>query len=283
MAEYKRYNEEKYKNNFWGINRSRKKWFSNYVKLKIFRQWSKGVDKKETFVDVGGGVGNWAFHFLEDYQQVIVVDISKTALNKIPEKKIKKKVGSVLDIPLKENSADFVLLADVLEHLKVKDVDRSLLELRRIVKKDGRIVIFTSQYGLGIRLLFNRLIGRVKGRLMKHELTEGHLNRFKFNELKKRIERNGLKIEDYYHYSIFFQETTDFVKDFTALIFDKIRKRPSIRKGQDIKNSLKETKGFAGRVLTPLLYVFSFISYLDILLFGKTIPGDTIFFMLKKV
>src|SRR3989339_977919 len=117
MFDYTKYNEEKYKSDFWTINRSPYKWFSNYVKLHIFKKWISKLKHKEVFLDVGGGVGNWAFHFLPDFKKVVVVDVSKEALKQIPEKEIIKKVGSATKLQLKSNYADYILLADVFEHI----------------------------------------------------------------------------------------------------------------------------------------------------------------------
>lgn len=280
-VDYEKYNEEKYKNNFWTINRSKYKWFSNYVKLKIFKKWFLNQKKREVFLDVGGGVGNWAFHFIPYYKKVIVMDVSKNALNQIPEKQIIKKFGSALKVPLQNNSVDSILLADVFEHILPKDIPKMMSELNRILKKEGRIVIFTSQYGYGITLVINRILGKMNGRIMKSEIDEGHLNRLKFKEFKIISENANLEIEDYYHYSIIFQQATDFIKDSIAKVIDKIKGNKATREGQVIKDKLKviDNPSFLFKTIFGIL---SFISYLDILLFGKIIPGGTIFLKLKK-
>lgn len=284
MFDYKKYNEGKYKEDFWTINRSEYKWFSNYVKLKIFKKEASKVKNKEVFLDAGGGVGNWAFHFLKDFEKVIVLDISNEALKRIPEKEIIKKQGSVTEIPLNSNSVDCILLADVFEHVAPEDLNKLLNELKRVLKKDGRIIIFTSQYGYGIRLILNRIFGRMQKEnknLMKLEAKEGHLNRLKFSAMKKLIKNNGFKIENYYHYSIIFQQLTDFIKDESSKIIDKISGKKATREGQVIKDKLKRIKkpNFLFQVFFGIL---SFISYLDVILFGKIIPGESIFLTLKK-
>jgi len=284
MFNYKEYNERKYKENFWTINRSKYKWFSNYVKLKIFKKEASKVKNKKVFLDAGGGVGNWAFHFLKSFEKVIVLDISERALKQIPEKEIIKKQGSVIKIPLESESVNCILLSDVFEHVIPNDLDKMLTELKRVLKKDGKIIIFTSQYGYGIRLILNRVFGRMQRKnksLMKLEEKEGHLNRLKFNTIKRLIKNNGLEIENYYHYSIFFQQLTDFMKDESSKIIDKIIGGKAQREGQVIKDKLKriEKPGFLFQLVFGTL---SFLSYLDIILFGKLIPGESIFLILRK-
>ena len=277
MCDYKQYNESKYKNDYWAINRSQFKWFSNYVRLRIFRKLIANVKKKEVFVDIGGGVGNWAFHFLDDFEKVIVLDISKKALDRIPEKKILKIEGSITNIPLENNSVDCILLADVLEHLKDEDLDKVISELKGILGKDGRIIIFTSQYGFGMNLVICRMFNKMQGRLTLSEIKEGHLNRMKLNELKNLLKRNNLSIEKYFHYGIFFQPATDFIKDKISAVLQG-KTKGSTRPGQELKNKVKTKTGMLSKMIFTS---FSLISYLDILFFGKILPGSSIFIEVK--
>ena len=279
MYDYKKYNEQKYAEDYWVINRSPYKWFSNYTKLRIFKKFSRGIKNKKVFLDVGGGVGNWAFHFLKEFNKVIVLDVSKKALSKIPEKEITKLEGSATKIPLKNSSVDCILLADVLEHIHPRDLDKVVRELKRILAKEGEIIIYTSQYGYGIELTLHRLFNSMQGRLMKGEINEGHVNRMKFRELKQLFFKNGLEITNYYHYSIIFQQITDFIKDrLSSIIQEKNKNR--IRKGQELKNKLKQKTGFLPKAIFS---IFSGISYLDIILFGKLIPGSSIFLEIRHL
>lgn len=279
MYDYKKYNEQKYAEDYWAINRSPYKWFSNYTKLKIFKKFSRKVKNKNVFLDVGGGVGNWAFHFLKEFKKVIVLDISKKALSKIPEREIIKIEGSATNIPLKNNSVDYILLADVLEHIHAPDLDNVARELKRVLAKEGKIVIYTSQYGYGIELILHRLFGGMQGRLMKDELKEGHVNRMTFKELEKLFEKAELKITDYYHYSFIFQQSTDFIKDKLSSLMQG-KKGNHLRKGQELKNRLKVKTELLPRIIFSL---FSWISYLDVILFGKLIPGSSIFLEIEHL
>lgn len=280
--DYVSYNEEKYKTNYWTINRSPYKWFSNYVKLKIFKEWGDDVKRKNSFLDVGGGVGNWAFHFLEDYKKVIVLDVSKEALKQIPEKNIGKIFGSVTKIPMKDASVDCILLADVWEHILPEDLDKMVSELYRVLRPGGLILIYTTQYGYGIDLIRRRILGQMDGRLKKSEKKSGHVNRLTFNEFERMFANHNLIIEDYYNYGIIFKHIIESTKNNLAAIFGKFMKDDSVRKGQKIKDKLKriEKPGlFFNMIFKPL----SFAVYLDILLFGKLIPGSSIFLKIRKI
>lgn len=280
MLDYKKYNEDKYKKDYWTITRSKYKWFSNYVKLKVFKKWSSEIKDRRVFLDAGGGVGNWAFHFLDDFDKVVVLDISAEALKRIPEKEIQKKQGSILEIPFKSKFADCILLADVFEHILPKDLDKMLCELNRVLKDDGRVIIFTSHWGHSLRLDYSRLTGKMKGRIMESEIEDGHVNRMTFEEMKLLFEKNGFEVERVRYYGIFFQYVTEFPKNFAAKFIDFFSGKNATRKGQVVKDKLKRIEE-PSLLFRTFFGLISEISYLDLFL-GKFIRGDSIFLKIKK-
>jgi len=281
--DYKKINEDFYSKNYWGLDRSENKWFAKYVKIKVLRKLMNGVNKGVIY-DAGGGIGNYGWYFGRDFKQTIVSDISKIALSKIPEKNIRKLNCSVLKNKLPNNSVDCILLIDVFEHINPKDLLKMTKDLKRILKPNGKILIFTSHFGWGLGAISQRIIKPGK-RLFGNEHIEGHVNRLKFKEFQVLFRNAGLKIKDFYFYSICFQQITDGIKDNISRIISSIRSRKKIdikmgRAGQSFKEDLrkKESKSI---FKIPLTFM-SWISYLDILLFGRWFPGNTIFFSLEK-
>ena len=278
---YKDYNEQKYHTGFWNINRSKYKWFQNYTKLKIFSKWIKLSAGKDVFLDTGGGVGNWTFHFLKDFKKCVVLDISEKALSLIPEKEIIKLHGSVLKIPLKDASVDCILLADVFEHIYEKDLPKMMKELNRILKAEGRVIIFTSEYGHGIDLMLSELLGTAKGRLTPADMECGHVNRLTFKEKEELFSEAGFVIKEHYNYSIFLQQFTDFIKDSSAKIISKfLGGARNDASGQSIKDKFKTSKE-PNPAVRALFYIPSLFSYLDIC-FGKFVRGSSVFLLLEK-
>jgi ubiquinone/menaquinone biosynthesis C-methylase UbiE len=281
--DYKKINERFYSKSHWGLDRSQNKWFSKYVKVKILKKFMEKVDKRVLY-DAGGGVGNYGWFFGKDFKKIIVSDISKIALSKIPEKNIKKLNCSVLDNKLPNNYADCILLIDVFEHIKKKDLPKMMKDLRRVLKPNGRILIFTSLFGWGVGAITQRIFNPKK-RLLSKEYKEGHVNRLTFKEFQELFKKVNLKIENYYFYSIFFQQITDGIKDnFAKIISFLLNKKKEDfelgRLGQSVKEDLrkKETK----LILKIPLFFLSYVSYLDILLFNRWFPGNSIFISLKK-
>lgn len=229
-----------------------------------------------------GGTADWSYNFVNIFKKVIVLEISKEALRKIPEKEIQKINGSIMNIPLKSESIDCILLIDVFEHIYEKDLPEMIKEFNRVLKKGGGIIIFTTHWGWGINLTVNRIFGRLNGRFFKGEdQSSGHVNRLKFNEMKNLFARGGLKVENHYYYNHFFQPITDYSKDSVARILDKVKREKRVRAGQGVKNLINQKRELPTALKIPLL-IGSYISYLDILLFGKIIPGDSVFLKIKK-
>ena len=280
--DYKKINENFYSQNYWGLDRSENKWFAKYVKIKVLSKFMKYV-KRGVLYDAGGGIGNYGWFFGRDFNEVVVSDISKIALSKIPEKNIRRLNCDVLNNKLPDDYCDCILLIDVFEHIDSKDLIRMMKDLRRILKPDGRILMFTSYFGWGLGAVIQRIFNPKK-RLLGSEYREGHVNRLKYKEFQKLFREAKLEIDNFYFYSIFFQQITDGIKDNFARIVSLIRGNKSLdnrlgRVGQSTKEELrkKETK-FIFKI--PLLFL-SWISYLDVLFFGKWFPGNSIFFSLK--
>jgi len=279
--DYKKVNEDFYSKGYWGIDRSKNKWFSKYVKARVIGKMIDG--KKGVLYDAGGGVGNWAWYFKNGFEKIIVSDISKKSLEKIPEKEIIKIECSVLKNKLKDKSVDVVLLIDVFEHIQKNDLTEMMSDLRRILKDDGIIVIYTGYYGYGYGIIWQRVF-HPERRLLFGEENEGHVNRLNFREYLDLFEKSGLKIKSYYFYSVIFQQMTDKIKDVFARVGSKISGRGKVdaelgRAGQSIKEEFREKEE---KPLFKLIFkILSKISYLDIYL-GKIISGNSIFICLEK-
>lgn len=280
--DYEKINEDFYSNRNWGLDRSRNKWFSKYVKAKIFKMFLKDVERGVLY-DAGGGVGNWGSFLGKDFKKIIVSDISKKALNQIPEKNIIKIKCSVLKNELSDNSVNAILLMDVFEHIEEKDLETMMKDFNRILKRRGVVLVYTSLYGRGCGSFWQRIFNPSK-RLIGNEHSEGHVNRLKFSEMKRIFQNSNFEIEKVYVYAVILQQLTDALKDgyakFMSRILGRGKKEELIgKKGQSIKEDMrKKEENF---LLKNIFRVLSYISYFDIYL-GKIYPGNAIFLKLKK-
>ena len=161
--DYSRYWEGKY-------DKRKSYYVKLYLKVKSFYK----IPNKSKVLDVGGGNGQFS-NFI-GAKNVTILDISETGL-KFAKKKFKFKIIKK-DIRKKWNltskNYDIVFCNEVLEH--VLDPEFIISEIAKIIKKKG--ILYIAQPN------------------MKPD-GEHHLTRIHFNYLKKILEKNKFKIQEY--------------------------------------------------------------------------------------
>lgn len=105
-------------------------------------------------LDIGCGRGEMVFYAATNGACAVGIDYAKEAIklaNKLKEKKEKHIRGKMkfylMDakkITLPISSFDVVILTDVVEHLYDEELDRIFREIKRVLKKDGVLVIHTA-------------------------------------------------------------------------------------------------------------------------------------------
>ena len=126
-------------------------------RLAVIRHWvgpAIGTVKDRVLVDLGCGGGFLAVPLSEEGARVLAVDIS---FGSVREAKLRLKTGSigiqadVRNLPIKSNSADIVLLGDVLEH--IEPFAAAVSEAARILVPGGLMYVNTINRTLRSYLL----------------------------------------------------------------------------------------------------------------------------------
>jgi dolichol-phosphate mannosyltransferase len=132
------------------------------------------------------------------------LDISVNALNlyaRTTEGRCAILHGSILRIPLQDRSMDGIYNLGVMEHFTEEEIDRILMEFRRVLRDDGRLVIFwPPEFGAGVMLLkgVEWTLERVTGR-RNVELHPGEITRVRSRRHATGFfERNGFQVARYY-------------------------------------------------------------------------------------
>lgn len=117
------------------------------------------------------------FEFLRDYGEAIGLDTSFYVLNFAPRDALKV-CYSGTGLPFKNDTFDLITLFGVLEH--IENEDEILKELRRVTKKNGKIMIEVPAY----KFLWSQ-----------HDVAFHHKRRYTEKLLTKKLEAFGFKIK----------------------------------------------------------------------------------------
>ena len=135
----------------------------------------KKLNPKGTLVDIGCGTGHLIVQIAEHFPtlELFGVDISPEVLEFAKQRsiaqgvvhKIKFKTGNADQLPFEDNSIDYIVSTLSLHHWA--DPLRVLKELNRILKRDGRFLIFEVAGGI--------IDGRRTGR-PSFQVVDGHVD-----------------------------------------------------------------------------------------------------------
>lgn len=119
------------------------------------------IGKTTKILDVGCGRGDIALYLGRNSKEAIGIDYSKEAIElansarvNFPlyiQKKVHFKIMNIKTLSFPSNYFDVVICIDVLEHLYKKEVEGTMLEIKRVLKKNG---VFFLQTGIN-RLLYD--------------------------------------------------------------------------------------------------------------------------------
>lgn len=209
--------EFNYENKVWGGGEVKvSPFYIQGLKLKYTLDAIKNVKGK--ILDIGCGGGNMAKAIKRERPDLKVygIDISKTAIHaaKKNDQGVYFVNNSSESLSFKDNYFDAVVMYDVLEH--VEKPAKTIKELKRVLKKDGLIHIFSPLDGQPWTLYW--LILKL-GWQPKNAHT-GHLQVFSVNSFERLLNDYKLKITDK-KYSFHFIFSIFDIAYFTFLEFIK--------------------------------------------------------------
>jgi ubiquinone/menaquinone biosynthesis C-methylase UbiE len=171
-------------------------------KKKSYNRWYAPIDSMifsgEKVLEIGCGRGSYLRElrkkgcYVEGIDYYNIDDKSKLKIYKVDLE--------CEDFPMKDNSFDVVLMVETIEHLV--NPYKSLREIKRVLKPNGRLIISThNQTNMFMRLSF--LLGKVNACndvSRQYDLDDdfghlkGHLRTYSFSILNRVARKEGFKI-----------------------------------------------------------------------------------------
>ncbi len=179
--------------------------------------------QKVTILDAACGFG-YGSKVLQDktLANVIGVDLDSNAVKYLTKKNKNKKIkfmsANIISLPFANDSVDYIVCFETIEHLKKIDGIKAIEEFRRVLKKGGIIIISSPNSNLtkliqGIFPDYNNLF---------------HLYEYEPKKLKKILEKNNFIIIEKRGQYLFFPIIYLFAKYlfFLNFLFKPVRLFP---------------------------------------------------------
>lgn len=124
----------------------------DFVEKHIFADYSSAcalineyltLDQYETIIDVGGGTGLIAkvIRKMTQENDIVVIDLSRSMLQKVGDPALSVIQGDVTSFPLKNETFTLAIMINTIHHIDEIKQQFALSEVFRILKKQGRIFI----------------------------------------------------------------------------------------------------------------------------------------------
>ena len=115
--------------------------------LKMMKFWAQKKNplfeifmKDRKVLDIGCGEGNL---LRKDRKKIYGIDINKTLIEKLQSEGLLVKYGNATKIPFEDDYFDAVHCRDVIEHLFPEEARKMFLEMKRVLKENGIIILRT--------------------------------------------------------------------------------------------------------------------------------------------
>jgi len=172
------------------------KYEQNFIEPRIYIV-SRWIGKNKKILDVGCYNGLYAEIFKNNNNEVYGIDASCDAVKEANKRGIKATVADLEGcFPYPKEFFDIIHAGEVIEHLY--DTDDFVQECRRVLKKDGKLIITTpNTLSLPRRILYFFGIGKffeASNTFSTEKGSVGHIRFFTKKLLKDFIESKGFKM-----------------------------------------------------------------------------------------
>mgnify|MGYP000876170187 FL=1 len=170
--------------------------------------------KNKKILDFGSGVG-LVSQFLEENNEVVAIEPEKEMLFTYPNHTYKRILGSLEQVEKFESeSFDIVLCHNVLEYIEENNRENYLSELKRVLKRDGKLsIIKHNQVGKIMQaVVFSNDVDQALDLLKGNEFKSVSFNSGTTYTIDKLLEMSKMKLVKYQAIRTFYSLQMNEVK-----------------------------------------------------------------------
>ena len=175
-------------------------------------------ESPKTLLDIACGPGTFISK-LSNEIDCYGIDIAQKQIdyanNKYGSKTAKFFTCKKAEYPFEDNKFDVITSIEFIEHISPDDCRKNLAEIKRCLKKNGKVILTTPNYK-SIWPFLEFVVSKVT----EENYLEQHITKYHQDLLKKMMIENGfinVKVESYLFISPFFAYLSDKLSDY---IFD---------------------------------------------------------------
>ena len=169
-----------------------------------FLKFKNSLLPSEKHLDIGCGPGTFIGNYT--YGNSFGVDIALPQIKFAQENYGSKgqflKITPNEPLPFEEQTFDTISLIELIEHLNDKDVFNLLIEIKRLLKKDGRLLLSTPNYGSAWPIL-EKIVNLIGG-VSYEDQHINHFNKYRLKELLQKVGFQKINVESYLFTAPFF-------------------------------------------------------------------------------
>ena len=189
-----------------------------------------GASRKSLLLDVGCGTG-LLVKKLATFTNAQGVDSHPNAHKFAKLRKINIRKGSISNLPYQANTFDVIVCIDVLCHRSIKSDHRALLELKRILKPEGSLIIRVPAH----QFLYSN-----------HDSYVYTKKRYEYKHFRNALLKAGLSVPYYSYMNLFL-----FIPSYLKSLLES-------KSTTEVKSSVSRTSPFLNVILYKLLSLESF-------------------------
>jgi ubiquinone/menaquinone biosynthesis C-methylase UbiE len=151
-------------------------------KIKLVDKFVQDLPAGAKLLDVGAGEGVLVDRYKSQGRQIIGVDANYQSSN--------VQLASLFSLPFKDEDFDAVFCLDVLEHIHLLDQRRALREIKRVIRRNGKLFMSVPN----LAHFHSRVKFLLKGRLTRTSALEKHPGDRPIGEYVEMLGQEGLRV-----------------------------------------------------------------------------------------